>query len=103
MKSRAGATLVSTTDATTVIVIRWGDADLDLTCGGAPMVDARGPDAATTHPADPAQQDGTGLGKRYADEELGMELLCSKPGQGTLAVGGVALALKGAKPLPASD
>jgi hypothetical protein len=103
VKPRVGTSLVSTTDDTTVIVVRWGDADLDLTCGGAPMVDARGPEAGMARQPDPAQQDGTQLGKRYADEEHGVELLCSKPGQGTLALGSVALALKSAKPLPASD
>jgi hypothetical protein len=46
---------------------------------------------------------GTQLGKRYADEELGLELLCTKPGQGSISVGETILAVKGAKPLPASD
>lgn len=32
-----------------------------------------------------------------------MEVLCTKPGQGTLALNGVPLPLKAAKPLPASD
>jgi hypothetical protein len=103
MKPRIGTTLASTADPTTVIVIRWGAEDLDVTCGGAPMVDARGPEAGTTNEADPAQQEGTQLGKRYADEALGVELLVTKPGQGTLAVGGAVLPLKDAKPLPASD
>lgn len=104
MKPRVGQTLASTVDATTVIVVRWpGDDDLDITCGGAPMVDPRGPEAGTTGTADPAQQSGSQLGKRYADEELGVELLCTKAGQGTLAVNGTPLPLKAAKPLPASD
>jgi len=103
MKPRVGTTLASTTDATTVIVVRWGDADLDVACGGAPMVDARGPEAGTANPPDATKQAGTQMGKRYADESLGIELLCTKPGGGTLTVGGVALPLKSAKPLPASD
>lgn len=103
MKPRVGTTLASTTDATTVIVVRWGAADLDVTCGGAPMVDARGPEAGTTNAAEPGQQAGTQMGKRYADEEHGVELLCTKAGTGTLAVGGAVLPLKNAKPLPASD
>ena len=103
MKPRVGTTLVSTTDSTTVIVVRWGDADLEVACGGAAMVDARGPEAGTTHAADAAQQDGTQLGKRYAADDLGVELLCTKAGSGTLAVDGVRLPLKNAKPLPASD
>ncbi len=46
---------------------------------------------------------GTLLGKRYADEELGLEVLCTKAGEGSLSVGETLLAVKGAKPLPASD
>ena len=47
--------------------------------------------------------DGTALGKRYADDEIGIELLCTKAGQGDLFVDGARLLMKGAKPLPASD
>ena len=43
------------------------------------------------------------MGKRYADERIGLELLCTKPGQGTIAVNGVPLPLCGPKLLPASD
>jgi hypothetical protein len=103
MKPRVGQTLVSTVDATTVVVVRWPEKDLEVTCGGAAMADPRGPQAGASGTADPGQQGGSQLGKRYADEELGVELLCTKPGQGTLAVNGVPLPLKAAKPLPASD
>jgi hypothetical protein len=47
--------------------------------------------------------DGPLLGKRYADDELGLELLCTRPGEGGLTVDGGTVPLKGAKPLPASD
>jgi hypothetical protein len=103
MKPRVGQTLTSTVDTTTVIVVRCPDDDLDITCGGAAMVDPRGPEAGATGTADPAQQDGAVLGKRYAADEFGVELLCTKAGPGTLAVNGVPLPLKAAKPLPASD
>lgn len=107
MKPRVGQTLVSTVDTTTVIVVRWPDRELEVTCGGAPMVDARDPgagaDADAGGTADPAQMGGSQLGKRYADDEHGVELLCAKPGPGTLAVEGTPLPLKSAKPLPASD
>jgi hypothetical protein len=43
------------------------------------------------------------IGKRYADEELGLELLCTRAGTGALTVNGEVLQVKGAKPLPASD
>ena len=46
---------------------------------------------------------GTQLGKRYSDDELGLELLCTKAGEGSISVGETILAVKGAKPLPASD
>jgi hypothetical protein len=103
MKPRVGQTLTSTVDTTTVIVVRCPDDDLDITCGGAAMVDPRGPEAGATGTADPAHQDGAVLGKRYAADEFGVELLCTKAGPGTLAVNGVPLPLKAAKPLPASD
>ncbi len=46
---------------------------------------------------------GAEVGKRYADEEAGIEVLCTKGGQATLSVGADPLPLKGAKPLPSSD
>jgi len=42
-------------------------------------------------------------GKRYVNETLGLELLCTKGGEGVLAVDGAPLAIKTSKPLPASD
>jgi hypothetical protein len=103
MKPRVGQTLASTVDATTVIVVRAPENDLEITCGGAAMVDPRGPAVGATGAADPTQMGGSQLGKRYADDEFGLELLCTKAGEGTLAVNGRPLPLKAAKPLPASD
>lgn len=103
MRARVGQTLASTVDATTVIVVRWPDADLELTCGGAPMVDPKGPAAGLDNAADPEQMAGTLLGKRYAAPGLGIELLCTRAGTGTLAVAGEPLPVKTATPLPASD
>ena len=40
---------------------------------------------------------------RYVDADGAYELLCVKPGKGSLSVDGVALVTKDAKPLPASD
>jgi hypothetical protein len=51
---------------------------------------------------DPAFADGSVMGKRYVDE-TGAEVLVTKAGAGTLAIGQTALSLKEAKPLPASD
>ncbi|HVW41210.1 MAG TPA: hypothetical protein VHC18_07665 [Amycolatopsis sp.] len=103
MTPRPGATLVSTTDDTVLLVVRWGGADAEVTCGGAPMVEGRASDAGARQAADPAQQDGTQLGKRYASDDGEVELLCTKAGTGTVAINGTPVSLKTAKPLPASD
>ena len=47
--------------------------------------------------------EGTLVGKRYADEESGLEVLCAKPGPGALVADGREVPVKGAKPLPSSD
>jgi len=54
-------------------------------------------------PIDPAFAEGSVLGKRYADEPTGAELLCVKSGEGSLSIDGRLMPLRGAKPLPASD
>ena len=101
MELKAGARLKSVACETQVIVVRAPQGDVEVTCGGAVMVpvDAEAEAAAL----DPAAADGTQLGKRYDDEELGLELLCTKAGNGSLRVNGVVIGLKQAKALPASD
>ena len=74
----------------------------EVTCGGVPMI-ALGGEAPTGAALDPSASEGTQLGKRYVNEGGDLELLCTNPGKGSLAVGGTALTIKGAKPLPASD
>ncbi|MFJ4840694.1 hypothetical protein [Streptomyces sp. NPDC088746] len=103
MKPRVGQTLSSTVDTTTVIVVRAPQQEVTLTCGGAAMVDLRAGGESGNGVPDPAWMTGTLLGKRYADDGLGLELLCTKAGDGALAVDGALLPVKGAKPLPASD
>jgi hypothetical protein len=103
VKARPGQILASPVDTTMVIVVRAPDLDIDLTCAGVQMWDPKAGGDAPAGSADPAQLTGTQLGKRYADADLGLELLCTKPGQGTIAVGGVALPMMGPKTLPASD
>jgi hypothetical protein len=103
MKPRPGQALASPVDSTTVIVVRAPDSDVDITCAGVGMWDPKAGGEPPDGAADPAQLAGSLMGKRYASEELGLELLCTKAGQGTIAVNGVPLALKAPKPLPASD
>ena len=101
MALTAGARLKATAGDTQVVVVKAG-ADGDLTCGGAPMV-ALDDDATTAADVDPSFADGTLMGKRYTNADGSIELLCTKPGAGSLALDGTALEIKSAKPLPASD
>jgi hypothetical protein len=102
MKLGIGQMLASAVDATMVVVVRRPDAEVELTCGGAAMVDAKDP-AAGTESVDPAHSAGSLLGKRYVDASGEVEVLCTKAGTGTLAVNGTPLTVKSAQPLPASD
>jgi hypothetical protein len=95
---KPGTKLKSAVCDTEVMVIKGADVVVD--CGGAPLAAER---PAERKPIDPAFAEGTRMGKRYVDEAGTLELLCVKAGQGSLSVGGVALKLKDAKPLPASD
>jgi hypothetical protein len=84
------------------IVVKTPSGDVDLRCGGHAMV-AIGTEIAGGATPDPGHNTGTLLGKRYADEAIGLEVLCTKAGQGSLSLGDVALGIKEAKPLPSSD
>ncbi|RJF91201.1 hypothetical protein [Sphingomonas cavernae] len=95
---KPGSKLKSAVCDTEVMVIRCGEGTIE--CGGAPMGDAK-PETPDT--LSPDHSGGTLMGKRYVDANGTFELLCVKPGKGSLAVSGVALSIKDAKPLPASD
>ena len=101
MKLRVGLALASAVDATTVIVTRVPDGDVELTCGGVAMHPKGG--AAPAGEADPAQLTGTLIGKRYVDPADTIEVLCTKAGEGTLALDGTPLVTAEAKALPSSD
>lgn len=102
MKLRPGQKLQSAVCGAQVVVVRAPDADVELGCGGAPLVED-GQEAPAGAALDASLGDGPQMGKRYADEDLGLELLCTRPGDGALTVDGRVLPLKGAKPLPSSD
>jgi hypothetical protein len=102
MKLRPGQKLHSAVCDAQVVVVRAPATEVEIGCGGAPLLDdGQGAGGAAT--LDPSLGDGPLLGKRYADEELGLELLCTRPGKGALTVDGRPLLVKGAKPLPSSD
>lgn len=102
MTLKAGTRLRSAVCGTEVILVRAPSEPVELTCGGAPLL-AEGDEAPAGAQLDAAASSGTLIGKRYADEDLGLELLCVKPGEGSLAANGKELPLKSAKPLPSSD
>jgi hypothetical protein len=95
---KPGTKLKSAVCDTEVMVVRA--ADVIVECGGAPMSDERPAERKAINPAFAA---GTKIGKRYVDAAGTIELLCVKQGQGSLSAGGIALNIKDAKPLPASD
>jgi hypothetical protein len=102
MQLQPGSRLESATCDTQVVVVKApkDGGDVDLRCGGEPMRPAgEGGDQLPIS----SEGEATLMGKRYADDDLGIELLCSKPGAGSLSLGDQPLLIKGAKPLPSSD
>jgi hypothetical protein len=98
---KKGTKLRSAVCESEVIVIRGSDVVVE--CGGSPMMEQLERRPAQHDSLNAAFAQGTKIGKRYVDAGDSVELLCVKAGQGSLSIGGVALQLKDAKPLPASD
>ncbi|HTN78176.1 MAG TPA: hypothetical protein VMK16_00775 [Acidimicrobiales bacterium] len=101
MNLKPGTKLRSQADSTEVVVVKAPSGDVDVRCGGHPMVPSS--EAAGGLSIEPGFDGGTLVGKRYADDEVGIELLCTKAGDGALSLGVDPLPVKGAKPLPSSD
>ncbi len=95
---KPGTKLKSATCDTEVMIIRCGKGQIE--CGGAAMTAEKSAEVGS-----PSEDHagGTLMGKRYVDADGTYELLCVKSGKGSLSVDGVALSIKDAKPLPASD
>ena len=96
---KPGMKLSSAVCKTQIMVLRVPVEELDITCGGAPM-----------QVGDPAElgamsgdNSGTLVGKRYTDEGETMEFLCTRGGDGSVAVAGYTIDIKAAKKLPSSD
>lgn len=86
-----------------VIVVRAPAAPVLLCIGGAPVLAAAGADRPAGGAPDRALTGGTLLGKRYADEASGLELLCTRSGAGTITVAGRLATIMSPRKLPASD
>ena len=102
MELKIGSRLRSVADSTEVVVVKTPGGDVDLRCGGHPMTAMGGADADQQPLAD-GFAEGTQVGKRYADDDTGVEVLCTKAGDGSLSLGDAPLPVKGAKALPSSD
>ena len=98
---KAGTRIQSAVCSTEVMVIAAPGGDVDVRCGGAPMIEISAKKPGGT--PDAAFAGGTQIGKRYVNEAGDVELLCTKPGPGSLSLGDTPMALKEAKPLPSSD
>jgi hypothetical protein len=99
---KAGTRFRSAVCKTEVMVVAAPKEDVELTCGGAELIAIGTEPPAGAAISDDAKE-GTQIGKRYVNEAGDLEVLCTKPGEGSLGVGGVLLTVKGAKPLPSSD
>jgi hypothetical protein len=102
MNLRPGQKLHSVVCDAQFVVVRAPSSPVEVGCGGAALVEdgVEGNAGATL---DPSLGDAPLLGKRYADDELGLELLCTRAGKGALTADGRPVPIKGAKPLPSSD
>ena len=99
---KAGTRLKSAVCSTEVMIVAAPKDEVEVTCGGASLLELGGEVPAGGEIAEGAGE-GTQIGKRYINEAGDLEILCTKPGDGSLATGGALLTIKGAKPLPSSD
>lgn len=101
MTYKTGARLKSAVDTTEGVVVRLPSSG-EISCGGTPMI-AFVDDRPEGGAVDAAFAGGSVMGKRYFDEESGLEMLCTKGGDGALSIDGRLLAVREAKALPSSD
>jgi hypothetical protein len=99
---KPGLRLKSAVCSTEVMVIRAPAGEALLACGGTQMLAVQEAAAAGAL-LDPAQAQGSLIGKRYVDADDRYELLCTRGGQGSLTLNGTAMSVKQAKALPSSD
>ena len=85
-----------------VVIVRAPAAQATLSIGGAGVLPAGAGRPASAEP-DEALAGGTVLGKRYADEATGLQVLCTRAGTGTITVDGRQATVLAPRRLPASD
>jgi hypothetical protein len=102
VKVESGTRLRSAVCDAEIIVIRAQRSEMDLRCGGRPMLPRGDEPTERAEPA-PGYDAPTLLGKRYGDVAETIEVLCTVAGTSTLSLGDEPLSVKGPRPLPASD
>jgi len=100
MQLKTGARLKSATCDGEVMVVKAPAGAVELSCGGAPMVESAPAARQAVHPDHAV---GIRIGKRYVTEDGELELLCVKAGAGGLAVDGKLLLQKDTRQLPKTD
>jgi hypothetical protein len=100
MPLKTGARLKSAVCDGEVMVVKAPGGEIELTCGGVPMLDAA---PASRQPVDPNHAIGIRIGKRYISEDGELEVLCVKAGEGGLAANGQLLLQKDTRQLPKTD
>ena len=85
-----------------VVVVRSPAVPVTFRIGGTGALPADAGGSAGAKP-DAALAGGTLLGKRYADEVSGLEVLCTRAGTGTITVDGRRATVMTPRQLPASD
>jgi hypothetical protein len=98
---RPGMKLGSRACDTQIVVVRAPSEPVDLRCGGTPVGVPTNVNDAVGLAA--GFDGGSLLGKRYEDPDVGLEVLCVRPGAGALSIGRELLKIKASKPLPSSD
>ena len=102
MELKPGSRWKSAVCDTEVVVVRPPKTPVSLECGGHAMVPSAGEKPAGLALSE-AHSAGSQMGKRFADDETGLEVLCVKAGAGSISIDGRAIGAKEAKKLPASD
>lgn len=102
MELKPGSRWKSSVCDTEVVVVRPPATVVMFACGGAPMFPF-GTEPPAGQKLDQANASGTQIGKRYIDLPTALEVLCVKPGVGSLSVDGRVVSIKEAKKLPSSD
>lgn len=104
MELKPGSRWQSVCCTTQAVVVKVPEGDHVLACGGHAMVPfTMGGEVSPTESPLEGFAEGTVMGKRYRDDERGVEILCTKAGEGSLSLDGIVVPAADTKALPASD